>query len=90
MKEQCSHPVVGYQFALQANQYFYLMLKFRQWTDLSISSNGGPSSSPSDGGPHDVAAEILSIGPIQLNEEAGGLTVQTQALGTLDIIQVHG
>ena len=29
MKEQCSHPVVGHQFALQANQYFYLMLKFR-------------------------------------------------------------
>ena len=36
-----------------------------------------------------MAAEILSIGPIQLNEEAGGLTVQTQALGTLDIIQVQ-
>ena len=28
MKEQCSHPVVGHQFAMQANQYFYLMLKF--------------------------------------------------------------
>ena len=34
-----------------------------------------------------MAAEILSIGPIQLNEEAGGLTVQTQ--GALDIIQVY-
>ena len=36
-----------------------------------------------------MAAEILSIGPIQLNEEAGGITVQTQAVGTLDIIQAY-
>ena len=36
-----------------------------------------------------MAAEILSIGPIQLNEEAGGLTVQTQAVGALDITQVY-